>query len=157
MHALNEEVRRELRAQIEMALRFGMKPTHLDSHMYNVAARPRFLEIYRDLGRIYNLPVFINGQLIVQLGLDAEKVVFKDDLVTDHVFLGTFADFERGRLAEYYDRVLENLPSGFNVLILHPAFDNHEMRGITVNHPNFGSEWRQIDYDILQVKIVGQN
>jgi hypothetical protein len=23
------------------------------------------------------------------------------------------------------------------------------MKGITVNHPNFGSEWRQIDFDFF--------
>ncbi|MDA6072613.1 hypothetical protein NJT12_23615 [Flavobacterium sp. AC] len=36
---------------------------------------------------------------------------------------------------------------GFNVLLIHPAFDDNEMKGITINYPNFGSEWRQIDYD----------
>ncbi|WP_373516782.1 polysaccharide deacetylase family protein [Pricia sp.] len=146
-YARNEEVRRELRAQIERALLFGMKPTHLDSHMYSVAARPEFLEIYRDLGRTYGLPVFFNGQLITEMGLDAKKVLFDDELVADNLFLGTFADFEKGRLVDYYDHVLDHLPSGFNVLILHPAFDDLEMRGITVNHPNFGSQWRQLDYD----------
>ena len=66
---------------------------------------------------------------------------------SDNFFLGNFSDFEKGKLTEYYSHVLDNLPIGFNVLILHPAFDNFEMQGITVNHPNFGSEWRQIDFD----------
>lgn len=146
-HAKNEEVRRELQAQIERALQFGMKPTHLDSHMYSVATRPEFLEIYRDLGRKYDLPVFLNKHLIKYIGLDAEEVLLENDLVADNLFLGNFADFEKGKLENYYDHVLENLPSGFNVLILHPAFDDLEMQGITVNHPNFGAEWRQIDFD----------
>lgn len=146
-HATNEEVRRELRAQIERALNFGMKPTHLDSHMYSVASRPEFLEIYRDLGKSYGLPVFFNRQLITELGLNADACLFKDDLVADNLFLGKFEDFKKGRLAEYYDNVLDNLPIGFNMLILHPAFDDLEMRGITLNHPNFGSKWRQTDYD----------
>ena len=146
-NASNEEVRKELRAQIEKALKFGVKPTHLDSHMYSVAARHEFLEIYRDLGEIYDLPVFFNKQLITEMGLDARKSILEDDIVSDNLFLGTFTDFEKGRLVNYYDQVLDNLPPGFNVLILHPAFDNHEMQGITINHPNFGSEWRQLDFD----------
>ncbi|HEA21606.1 MAG TPA: ChbG/HpnK family deacetylase [Pricia antarctica] len=146
-YATNEEVRKELQAQIEKALGFGMKPTHLDSHMYSVAARPDFIEIYRDLGRIYNLPVFFNRQLINDMGLDAEQVLFDDDLVADNLFLGSYADFEKGRLSEYYKQLLDNLPIGFNVLILHPAFDDLEMQGITMNHPNFRAEWRQTDYE----------
>ena len=31
--------------------------------------------------------------------------------------------------------------------MIHPAFNDNEMKGITVDHPNFGSEWRQIDFD----------
>jgi len=146
-HASNEDVRKELQAQIEKALAFGVKSTHLDSHMYSVASRPDFLDIYKDLGRIYDLPVFLNKQLINEIGLDSDKCLDENDRVTDHLFLGSFADFENGKLAEYYDDVLDNLPVGFNVLILHPAFDNLEMQGITVNHPNFGSEWRQMDFD----------
>ncbi len=146
-HASNEDVRKELQAQIEKALTIGMKPTHLDSHMYSVASRAEFLDIYKDLGRIYDLPVFLNKQLINEIGLDPDKCLNETDLVADHLFLGTLVDFEKGKLAGYYDSVLDNLPIGFNVLILHPAFDDFEMRGITVNHPNFGSEWRQMDYD----------
>lgn len=146
-HALNEEVEKELRAQIEKALDFGLKPTHLDSHMYSVGARPEFLEIYRALGRTYDLPVFFNRQLITEIGLDAEKCIFEDDVVADHLFLGQLADFEMGKLAGYYAHVLDSLPAGFTILIVHPAFDDREMQGITVNHPNFGSAWRQVDYD----------
>lgn len=146
-HATNEEVRKELQAQIAKALRFGMKPTYLHSHMYSVAARPDFIEIYRDLGRIYNLPVFFNRQLINEMGLDAEQVLFDDVLVADNLFLGSYADLEKGRLSEYYKQLLDNLPIGFNVLNLHPAFDELEMQGNTINHPNFGAEWRQIDYE----------
>ena len=146
-HALSEDVRKELQAQIEKALAFGLEPTHLDSHMYSVASRADFLDIYKDLGRIYDLPVFLNRQLVNEIGLNANDCLGENDLVADYLFLGNIVDFKNGKLAEYYDNVLDNLSSGFNVLILHPAFDNLEMQGITVNHPNFGSEWRQTDYD----------
>jgi predicted glycoside hydrolase/deacetylase ChbG (UPF0249 family) len=146
-YASNEDVKKELQAQIEKALAFGVKPTHLDSHMYSVASRAEFLEIYKDLGKLYDLPVFLNKQLLHEIGLDSDKCLDENDLVADNLFLGKFADFEKGKLAEYYRDVLDNLPVGFNMLILHPAFDNFEMQGVTVNHPNFGSEWRQLDFD----------
>ena len=46
-----------------------------------------------------------------------------------------------------YESALDNVVPGFNVLLIHPAFDDDEMQGITINHPNFGSQWRQIDFD----------
>ncbi|MEQ9375158.1 MAG: hypothetical protein RIG68_08275 [Imperialibacter sp.] len=82
-----------------------------------------------------------------QVGLNADLHIRKDDLVVDRVFLGTFSDFEKGRLTDYYEQVLNRLPCGLNAILTHPAFDSHEMQGIAINHPNFGSEWRQTDYD----------
>ncbi|MEQ9097853.1 MAG: polysaccharide deacetylase family protein [Imperialibacter sp.] len=146
-HAVSDEIRKELKAQVERALNFGLRPSHLDSHMYSVGARAEFLDIYRGLGRFYGLPTLINRQMMEQVGLNADLHIRKDDLVVDRVFLGTFSDFEKGRLADYYEQVLNRLPSGLNVILIHPAFDNHEMQGIAINHPNFGSEWRQTDYD----------
>lgn len=146
-NALAEEVRKELQAQIEKALQFGLHPTHLDSHMYSVGVKPEFLEIYKDLGEIYDLPVLLNRQLIETVGLGNEEYSVESNLLVDTVHLGTFTDFEKGELKNYYGSVLDNLNAGFNVLLIHPAFDDNEMQGITENHPNFGSAWRQIDFD----------
>jgi len=44
---------------------------------------------------------------------------------------------------------LNNLEEGLNLILIHPAFDNDEMKGISVNHPNFGAKWRQIDFDFF--------
>jgi hypothetical protein len=115
--------------------------------MYSVASRAEFLEIYKELGRKYDLPVFLNKLLIEEIGLDAKRCLNGNDPVADHLFLGRFHHFENDGLAAYYDHTLDHLPVGFNLLILHPAFDDREMQAITENHPNFGSAWRQIDYD----------
>ncbi|MEP0712034.1 hypothetical protein [Algoriphagus sp.] len=60
--------------------------------------------------------------------------------------MGKYADFEKGKLATYYEQVLRELSPGLNMILIHPAFDTQEMQGIAVNHSNFGSEWRQIDF-----------
>ncbi len=44
-HAKPQEVEAELRAQIERALAFGIKITHLDSHMGALYATPEFTQI----------------------------------------------------------------------------------------------------------------
>jgi predicted glycoside hydrolase/deacetylase ChbG (UPF0249 family) len=146
-NAKPEEVKKELRAQIEKALRFGLKPTHLDSHMCSIGLCPEFLEIYKALGKEYNLPVFINKQFVESISLSNEKYNYENTLVADNLLIGNFTDFEKGELKKSYEKALDNINPGFNVFLLHPAFDDNEMQGITKNHPNFGSEWRQIDFD----------
>jgi hypothetical protein len=142
-----DEIKKELKAQIEKAYAFGLKPSHLDSHMYSVGAKSEFFKVYKELGREYNLPVFLNKQLLEMVGLYAEEHLTTKDLTIDYAYVGKFADFEKGNLSAYYDEVLNNLNPGLNIILIHPAFDNDEMKKITINHPNFGSVWRQIDFD----------
>jgi len=148
-NASAEEVARELQAQIEKALKLGLKPTHIDSHMYSVGSTPEFFKVYRDLGKKYNLPVLINKQLMEMVGLNPESTIEQTDFIINKTYVGEFVDFDKGGLSDFYSSVIENLESGLNLILIHPAFDDNEMKGVTVNHPNFGSEWRQIDYDFF--------
>lgn len=146
-NAKSDEVEKELRAQIERALHFGLNPTHLDSHMCSIGVSPEFLDIYKSLGKEYNLPVFINKQFVESISLSNEKYNYKNIFLADNLLIGNFADFEKGELKKSYEEALDNLNPGFNVFLLHPAYDDNEMQAVTKNHPNFGSKWRQIDFD----------
>ncbi|SDB31504.1 hypothetical protein SAMN03097699_0656 [Flavobacteriaceae bacterium MAR_2010_188] len=148
-NATAEDVKNELHAQIKKAISFGLNPTHLDSHMYSVGASPEFFKIYRELGKKYNLPVLLSRELMEMVGLNPDEILDKEDLILEKLHIGKFSDFKSGRLEDYYSNVFQHLESGLNVILIHPAFDDNEMKGITVNHPNFGSEWRQIDFDIF--------
>ncbi len=57
LHADPAEVEKEIRAQIERALALGIRPTHLDTHMGSVMAKPELLQIYLKLGMEYGVPV----------------------------------------------------------------------------------------------------
>ena len=144
-----EDVEKELQAQIEKVIKFGLNPTHIDSHMYSVGADPEFFKIYKDLGKKYNLPVLINKQLMKLVGLNPEQNIEDGDFIIDNTYVGEFKYFETGEMGNFYSRVLENLKCGLNLILIHPAFDDNEMKGVAVNHPNFGSEWRQIDFDFF--------
>lgn len=148
-NATPEDVEKELRAQIEKALNYGLAPTHIDSHMYSVGAHPVFFKIYKGLGKQYNLPVLINEQLMQMVGLDPKSNLEEDDFVIDRTYVGEYPYFEKEGLAVYYQSILENLNPGLNLILIHPAFDEHEMQGVTINHPNFGSNWRQQDFDFF--------
>jgi predicted glycoside hydrolase/deacetylase ChbG (UPF0249 family) len=51
------DARAECRAQLEMALFWGVDVTHLDTHMNVVQARTDLYEIYLDLAEEFRLPV----------------------------------------------------------------------------------------------------
>ena len=147
------EVKRELSAQIDRAIHFGLSPSHLDSHMYSLGASKELFDVYHELGESYKLPIMLNRQLTEEMS--GNKGLFKNsslNAIVDHVHLGNYKAFENGNLFSFYEDALRNLQSGFNILLIHPALNSPEMRSITENHPNFGAEWRQIDLDFFTSK-----
>lgn len=54
-----KEVKLELVAQIELALKSGIRISHLDHHMWVMFRSPELLRLYVELGLEYNLPVRI--------------------------------------------------------------------------------------------------
>lgn len=148
-YAKPEHVVKELDAQVQKAIGFGLKPTHLDLHMYSAGADEEFFDAYRKLGEKYRLPTMVSSQLITMAGLIPEHVIKQEDLITDKVHFGNYELFSTEKLYDYYANASEHLIPGLNILLLHPAFDDPEMKGITVDHPNFGAEWRQIDLDFF--------
>jgi len=148
-YASLQDVEKELRAQVDKALKFGLKPTHIDSHMYSVGIDLKFFEIYKKLGEEYRLPVLINKSLLNMVSLNSDFFIAEDDFVIDATYFGVFNNFEQGKLADYYSEALKNMKEGLNLVLIHPAYDDEEMKGITVNHPNFGAKWRQIDTDFF--------
>jgi predicted glycoside hydrolase/deacetylase ChbG (UPF0249 family) len=54
-HASPQEVETEIRAQIERALQFGIRPTHLDSHMGTLYADARFFEVFLKVAMEYKI------------------------------------------------------------------------------------------------------
>jgi hypothetical protein len=42
-----------------------------------------------------------------------------------------------------------NLGPGLNEIIVHLGYDDKEMQNITVDHPNYGSKWRNLDLDVI--------
>ena len=151
-NATAEDIRKELKAQIEKAYAFGLKPTHIDSHMNSVGISAEVMDIYRRLGEEYDLPILINKEILNMSGLDPLINIEEDDLVIDKVHYGLFKHFENGLLQEYYSNVLDELDAGLNMILIHPAYDDDEMKGITINHPNYGSEWRQLDLESFTSK-----
>jgi len=148
-YATIEEIQKEAEAQIERVLNLGLKPSHIDCHMFTLGLNEEFLEVYRGLGKQYNLPVCMNRELFKLFGFDADPYLTEDDFCLDHFIMGDWDTFQEIGLAGIYKKELENLPNGISIIFAHPAFDNIEMQAVDFDHPNFGSAWRQQDFDFF--------
>ena len=84
---------------------------------------------------------------ILDAFVNIEENIQENDFLVEKVHYGKFEYFKKGELKNYYRGVWNELVDGLNMILIHPAFNNDEMKEITVNHPNFGSDWRQIDFD----------
>ncbi len=145
-----EEVERELRAQIEKAKAMGLQPTHFDSHMRCLFYQnPLFFEIYLRLGREYGVPVMVGGEFLKNAPEAYRKLITERDIVVDRTITATPKDF-KGGMAAFYTHVFQNMEAGVNVLVMHTAFENDEMTGMTAGFPGlWDAAWRQADYDFF--------
>ncbi|MEZ5069942.1 MAG: polysaccharide deacetylase family protein [Bacteroidales bacterium] len=147
-HAAPAEAEREIRAQIDRALARGIRPSHLDTHMGSVLAKPELYQIYLKLGQEYGIPVFLPRAVLAMVPGEQKGWIEEHHVLVDHYDM---LESQQPGVSweEAYGSKLEKMVPGLNVLIVHLAFDNGEMQGIAVNHPDFGSQWRQKDLDYL--------
>lgn len=141
------EVEKEIRAQVEKALAFGIKPTHLDPHMNGLFGSLDFFKAYFQLGKEYKLPVLVPINILHEPGF---RKVAGDypALVVSHIQLhpGIAPD----RWQDAYDSTLINMKSGLNELVLHLAYNDEEMKAVTSGKTHWwDAAWRQRDYDYI--------
>ena len=143
-HADPVEVEKEIRAQIDKAIAYGIQPTHIDTHMGSVMAKPELIQIYLKLGLEYKIPVFVPRMLLLGMPEEAREQMKKDYVLVDNFFMMNTEDPGLS-WAEAYAPMIGKVKPGLNVMIVHVANDNAEMQAIAVNHPAFGSAWRARD------------
>lgn len=142
-YAVPSEVALEVRNQVLKALAAGIDVTHLDTHMGAMAVTPEIIQVYLEAGREFRLPVLLTPQ-IREIGFPLTD----RDVVLDALYMASPADYAAG-MEDYYRGVLGGLEPGLNCLLIHVATDNDEMKGVTVNHPDYGAAWRQADFDFF--------
>ena len=144
-----EEAEIELRAQIELAYKMGIRPTHLDTHMgCLVFNSPELFGVYLKLGREYNLPVLL-GRFLLQAAPPAFiDLIQPEDVIIEKTLMASPDDFASG-LANFYENALSNLSPGVNILLIHLAFNDAEMQALSIDLPMWGAKWRQDDFDFF--------
>jgi predicted glycoside hydrolase/deacetylase ChbG (UPF0249 family) len=144
-HAKAAEVETEIRAQIERAMKAGIRPTHVDSHMGTLFT-PEFFAVYVKVAHDYGLPYLA---MRLPTAPAAMLTLMKDtDIIPDAIVMASDA-IKPASWPEYYAGVIRALKPGLTELIVHLGHDDAELQAVTVDHPAYGSAWRQRDFDVI--------
>jgi chitin disaccharide deacetylase len=147
VHALKvDEAEREIRAQIERALAMGIHPTHLDSHMGALFSRPDLFAVYVKVAREYKLPflAFIAPDTPPELS----SILSSKDVLLDSVVIAD-PSVHANDWKTFYANAIRNLKPGITEIIVHLGYDDAELQAVMVDHVDYGSAWRQRDYDFV--------
>ncbi len=107
-----KEVEKELRAQIDLALKHIPRINHLSSHMYVINTTPEFGKVFRKVAKSYNIK--LAGDV------DIQRINIKNGKnKTPKEKEAAFAE------------ILEELQPGTWMFVDHPALDTPEMQAIT--------------------------
>jgi predicted glycoside hydrolase/deacetylase ChbG (UPF0249 family) len=138
--ATAEEVETEIRAQVQRAIDFGIQPTHIDSHMGTLFARPDFFEAYRKVAHEFKVPFLLPRPTPEMLAVyDPEGRMYSPekltaietsgDIMIDHLVTDIPASAEER--TEGYVELAKRLKPGVTELIIHCGGDTDELRAIT--------------------------
>lgn len=140
-----KEVEMEIRAQIERARAFGIQPTHLDSHMGTLYQSKALFEVFLRVAREYKLPVRVAKSWFARADF-LPSTLNPDDVFIDRV-LDVNPTVAPKDWAQFYSDAIRKLEPGVTEIVIHLAYDDGEMRGATVDHPDWGAAWRQRDFE----------
>ena len=127
-HADLDEVRRELRAQVERAILWGFDVSHLDSHMGTLQLRPEFFDVYLDLAVDFGLPLRLSGASSERaIGFPFRRLAAEEGVVFPDHFVRVAGVGSR----ETIEKVVGELRPGVTEVYVHPAVDTPELRALT--------------------------
>ncbi|MFZ0774235.1 MAG: polysaccharide deacetylase family protein [Candidatus Sulfotelmatobacter sp.] len=134
-HAVPSEISIEVDAQLKRAYELGLRPTHIDCHMYSLFRSGALFRIYCAAADQWSLPAL--GKR-----MPAAPSTF-------------FTLPARSRIDEFpslYGRIVAKNWRDVAQLTIHPGHDTPELRSITRDTISWGAEWRQADLAAISSK-----
>ena len=133
-----DQLEMEFRAQIEVVLAAGLKPTHLDWHSLRISSRTDIVDVMAKLAGEYGLALRVYGRSSI------EKMQSQGFPTNDYDFLDSY-HLDPVTKAARYAELLHELPVGLSEWAVHPGLDNSELLAIEPD----GNHIRQTDFDFL--------
>jgi len=138
--AAAEDVEKEIRAQVQRALEFGLHPTHLDSHMGTLFMSYDYFNAYRKVAHEFKIPYLVPEPALhwiekfdprrrIATAATMKEIKAAGDIVINDVVMGIEASTEK-RTRAYVD-VIRNLKPGVTEILMHCGNDSEELKAIT--------------------------
>ncbi len=126
-HADLDEVRRELRAQVERAIYWGFDVSHIDSHKGTLQLRPEFFDVYLELAVDFGLPMRLSGASTESsIGFPFRRLAAEEGVLFPDQFIWVRGVGSRSS----FERLLRDLRPGVTEIYVHPAIDTPELRAL---------------------------
>lgn len=135
-----EEIKTEMRMQIDKLISLGIKPTHLDSHHHTHLYCSKMIEAAFSIAKEYKLPLRLGkNKKLTRMG---EKINVPDDLITTDIFLEEYYA-DKTSLEDFIKFIEGSLEFETVELMCHPAFLCNDTLKSSYNYP------RLTELDIL--------
>ncbi|HSH61223.1 MAG TPA: polysaccharide deacetylase family protein [Acidimicrobiales bacterium] len=140
-HADLDEVRRELRAQVERAILWGFDVSHLNSHLGTLQQRPEFFDVYLELAIDFGLPLRLFPAATERdIGFPFRRLAAEEGVM----FPDNFVPAPEAGARKVLERALFDLEPGVTEIQAHPGVDTPELRTLAPDWPT-----RVDDHDLL--------
>lgn len=146
-HIDPKEAEAEIRAQIARARALGIEPTHLDSHMGTLYQNQALFETLFRVARDNKLLIRVSKEWFTSAPF-LPSLLGPDDVVMNGV-ISIEPQITAEGWSKFYADAIKNLQPGITEMIVHLAYDDEEMKGVAFDRPNWGSAWRQRDFQFV--------
>src|SRR5215472_17161067 len=144
LNAKGEEIERELDAQIDTAYALGLRPTHVDNHMFSLFSSRLTLQSYVKVARRRHLPFLLAKEAPSPL----LSVLQNTEFILDAILMASTSWRPENWLRHYLSQ-LATVKPGVSQLIVHLGYDLPDLESATGRSSAWGSAWRQRDFDAL--------
>lgn len=141
-HASAKEVETEIRAQIEQSLKWGYRPSHIDTHMGTLYGSPEYVKVFLKTAEDYHLPanaIDISNPEVVS-AFRKQGYPITDEVITmmenyNLPKLDNFTSVPEGKTYEEkranFFALVKLLNSGLTEIIFHPSVETDNLKTIT--------------------------
>jgi predicted glycoside hydrolase/deacetylase ChbG (UPF0249 family)/predicted neuraminidase len=141
-HASAKEVESEIRAQIDQSIRWGHRPSHIDTHMGTLYGSPEYVKVFLKTAEDYHIPAnAINiGDPEVVANFRKQGYPMTDEVITMMANyslpkLDNFTSVPEGKTYEEkranFFALVKSLNPGLTEIIFHPSVESDNLKTIT--------------------------
>lgn len=142
MHASAEEVKTEIRAQIDKMINLGYRPSHIDTHMGTLYGSEEYVKVFLETAEEYNIPANAIDLSDPEVRAFYQKAGYP---ITDEVVemlagyklpkLDNFGSVPGGKTyeekRENFFNLVNSLKPGLTEIIFHPSIETENLKSIT--------------------------